>query len=145
MSKCCEICGHDPKKPDRSVPQLRRYFEMINSAWHHWPESHRFQPRSKEELRKWLQAQAGWRQSIEIEVHPNNINVVRTAIQQLLTMMSDYAWPVATDTKLAVYASKSIAFNRMPHSEFCKLSDAVEHIIVEAIGAPIDQIMAEAA
>lgn len=145
MSRC-PCCGTDITNDNsRSIPQLRRYFAMVRAAFTHWPEGHELQPRNSEELRKWLQAKCGYRRFIVLKVDPDNLPMVRSAMKALLELMDDYAWPVALPDGIAVVASESIRFDKMPHSEFCKLCDDVASRIEQEIGASIEEIMKERA
>ena len=143
----CPHCGCDINKPaDRSTQQLRRYFKLIRSAFDAWPEAHEFHPRSADELRKWLQAKAGHRKFVMLDVDPGNVDLVKSVVTTLLEMLQDYAWTVPMrDGRLAIVMSDSIKYESMGHQAFCNLNDDVEALIEHAIGVSVDDLLRESA
>jgi hypothetical protein len=61
----CPHCGADSKQ--RSSPQHRRFFKLINVAYHHWPEYTEFSPDNAEHLRAWLLCKSKHRNVVELE------------------------------------------------------------------------------
>jgi hypothetical protein len=142
----CPHCGKGGKR--RSIEQHRRYFAVIKHAFEHWPETHEFQPDSAEHLRKWLQVKAGYRTVQEIEVKrtdPQSLAIVHATLRAAMKATDDYSWIVPHKGKLLVVASRSIAFDKIPHGEFCTLNNMVQEVIETETGIKIDQLMEVAA
>jgi hypothetical protein len=144
----CPHCGCDlheePGKSPRSVPQLRRYFSLIKAAFMHWPEVHERQFSSAEECRKYLQMKAGYRE-ISATVPLLGIPKERAVFVAEVSIRAagGYAMPVLHGDTLVIFKPKSIAFRKMAHKDFCKLSDEVEAVIFAEIGIPGDKLLKE--
>lgn len=142
----CPHCGKGGKR--RSIEQHRRYFAVIKHAFDNWPETHDFQPDNPEHLRKWLQVKAGYRTVQEIEVSrsdPRAMQIVESTLRAAMKATGDYAWTVVHGKRLYVIASRSIAFDKMSHGEFCTLNNMVQEVIEHETGIKIDQLMEVAA
>jgi hypothetical protein len=140
----------------RSTPQHRRYMALIRAAYHHWPESHEFQPESETHLRKWLQVEAGYREFTDIAVpfaedQPAVTKLVSIAIEAAIRVAqmdkngkpTDFAFvrPHPRGGMCRVYRSKSIDYDTLGHLEACALFNAVAEIIESIIGRPADEIL----
>jgi hypothetical protein len=140
----CDVCGHDPEKLSkrRSVPQLRRYFAMIRSAYEHWPDTHERQFTSAEECRAWLQMRAGWRE-VGAQLALTGIQKDRALFlaEAAIKAAGAMAVPVIHKGLLVVWRPKSIAFGRMSHDDFCGLVDAVEGVIEAETGISVADLI----
>lgn len=144
----CPVC--ETKLPltgkPRSLDQHRRFFGMIRAAYHHWPEGHDTQFSSDDDLRKWAQMAAGWRdigsRTRLTNVKPETALLLASAA---IAGAGTYARPVIHKHDLVVWRPKSIAFAKMPHLEFCALSDAVQEVIEAETGIKVDDMMREVA
>ena len=65
--------------------------------------------------------------------------------QAAIAGAGSYARPVIHNGELIVWRPKSIAFAKMPHLEFCALSDAVAEVIEAETGIKVEEMMREAA
>lgn len=142
----CPHCGKGGKR--RSIEQHRRYFALCKLAFDNWPETHDFQPDNVEHLRKWLQIKSGYRTAQEIEVartDPQSLKIMEATLRAAMKATSDYAWTVTHGKKLYVIASKSIAFDKISHGEFCTLNNLVQEVIEAETGISTDDLMREAA
>lgn len=146
----CPVC--ETKLPltgkPRSLEQHRRFFAMCRAAYHHWPETHEEQFSNEEDCRKFLTMKAGWR-DVAAKVTLTGIRedkalLLATAV--LSGMPKNIgARPVLHKGQLIVWVPRSIAFAKMPHLEFCALSDAVAEVIEAETGIKVDKMMREAA
>lgn len=141
----CELVSPAGGKP-RSTDQLRRYFAMIKGAFSNWPEAHPHQFASAEELRAWLQMKAGARE-IGAQIPLTGISKERAMLlaEAAIRGSGSYAMPVIHGDTLVVFRPKSIAYAKMAHSDFCRLSDDVSEIIREAGIDPDKALKTEAA
>lgn len=142
----CPHCGKGGKR--RSIEQHRRYFALCKLAFDNWPETHDFQPDNVEHLRKWLQIKSGYRTVQEIEVartDPQSLKIMEATLRAAMKATSDYAWTVTHGKKLYVIASKSIAFDKISHGEFCTLNNLVQEVIEAETGISTDDLMREVA
>jgi len=140
----CPTCGKGGKP--RSIDQHRRYFKMIALAFSNWPEAHDFQPDNAQHLRKWLQAKAGYRIAHKIDTartDARSLAIATAAMTAAMKALDDYCWIVPHRGSLLVVASKSIAFNKMSHVEFCTLNDMVADLIFAETGITVDDLMRE--
>lgn len=138
----CPVCGYHDKgkgKP-RSVDQIRRYFAMLRSAFENWPESHEQQFASQEEFRAWVQMKAGARE-VGASIPLSGMSKERAMLlaEAAIRGAGSYAWPVLHGDVLVIFRPKSIAFSRMPHDEFCRLSDEVQGIIEAETGMSMER------
>lgn len=145
--RSCPHCGcilNDPGKSARSVPQLRRYFAMIKAAFHHWPESNSRQFSSVEELRAFLQMSAGFRE-IGATIPLVGMNKDRAVFlaEAAIRAAGSFALPVLHGDTLVIFKPKSIAFTKLSHTEFCRLSDDVGDVIFNETGVRGEQLLKE--
>lgn len=150
----CADCGSThivdgAKASRRSLPQLKRYHAMIRAAFHQWPEAHLREHgiSSEDDLRKYLQMRAGHK---EIAVVVDDIGAMSKAMAVTVATAAfkaagAYAMPIMHGDKLVIFVPKSVAFHRLSHTDFCKLSDDVEAIIESVVGVPAEQLLREKA
>ena len=147
MKHSCPACGFalsGTEKAARSLPQLRRYFAMIRAAFHHWPESNERQFASAEELRAFVQMKAGLREiaaSIPITGMRKEHAVVLA--EAAIRAAGSFALPILHGDTLVIFKPKSIAFAKLSHTEFCRLSDEVAAVIEHETGISAEQLMKE--
>lgn len=138
----CPTCGAPAKRQPRSLDQHRRYFALIKSAFHHWPEAHEKQFGDETELRKWLQMRAGYREiGAKIPLVGLNRDRAVMLVEAAIRAAGSYAVPVVHGDTLVVFKPKSIKFDSMPHLEFCGLNNAVDDVL-RAEGVDPDQLLA---
>jgi hypothetical protein len=143
---CCET-KIDPAKATkpRSTPQHRRYFAMVKAAFFHWPESHFVQFADETECRKWLQMRAGWRDiAARLPITGMQPDRLKMFAEAAFKAAGTHAVPVVHKGELVIWVPRSIRFDRMPHQEFCALSDAVGAVIEQEAGLRTDQLLSEA-
>lgn len=144
----CNVCGCDLKvtakgKP-RSYDQHKRYFALIRAAFLHWPESKDRQFSSEEELRKWMQMRAGYREiGAQIPIAGMSKERAMLLAEAAIRAAGSYAVPVIHGETLVVFRPKSIAFDKLSHIDACRLFDDVAAFIEDAIGVPADQLLKE--
>jgi len=146
--KTCPYCDCDiePSKKPRSLDQLRRYFAMIKAAYHHWPEKHDHQFASWKELRSFLQMKAGHRiVGAQIPLSGMSKDRAKMLAEAAIRGAGSYAMPVFHGDTLVIFRPKSIAFAKMEHHEFCRLSDMVESVIQAETGLQAGQLLEHAA
>lgn len=141
----CPHCGDlidAPKKgKPRSVPQHRRFFALCRAAYFHWPEAHAFRPESEEHLRRYLQAKAGYHTVTTIDIASSTPEQAVLAVSAAMKNAGPYAFVKPSETKLHVFAPKSIKFYELPHLAACALFDAVAEIIEAETGIRCDDMI----
>ena len=142
IAEMCPQCA--AKAKPRSPEQHRRFFALMRAAFMHWPDAHERQFASQEELRKWLQMKAGWREvgaQIPISGIPKDkaLFLAKAAIQAA----ESFAEPVFYKDNLVIFKPKSIAFAKMGPAEFNALNDAVSQVIEAEIGIAADRLLKE--
>lgn len=144
----CPVCGHrddgGTRGAPRSLEQLRRYFAVIRVAFHHWPETSARQFSNEEELRAYCQMKAGYRE-IAAKIPLIGLNKERAVmlVEASIRAAGSYAMPVVHKGGLVIFKPRSISFAKLGHSEFCKLNDAVEAVIEQEIGVPVETLLNE--
>ena len=148
MSKCRHCgCDSDPVKgKPRSVEQLKRFFAVLHSMYHHWPDTCEFQPHNEEHLRAWVLCAAGYGEIMRTTQIPDIPDeglreIVRNVVTQAYT--SSKTFPRWKGNTCVEYAPKSIAFNNMGQAKFNALNDAVEEIYRAETGLDPDQVLKE--
>jgi len=144
----CPVCGHRSDMKGRSLDQHRRFYGLVSAAYHQWPEGHDFQPESSEHLRKYLICAAGWYDATDIPVafaedQPSVTRLAAMTIEQAIRAAGTYAF-VRTDEnggRVRVYRAKSIKFAKMPHKEFCALSNVVDDIVEDIFGCSANELL----
>lgn len=149
MSHCphcgCELTQKEGGKP-RSVDQLRRYFSMIRQAWANWPESHPQQFTSAEELRAWAQMKAGAREvGAQIPLAGMTKERAMLLAEAAIRGAGSFAWPVVHGNTLVIFRPKSVSFQKMAHSDFCRLSDDVAEVLEAETGITVEDLLRERA
>jgi hypothetical protein len=136
--------GTDPRGAPRSVEQLRRYFKVIRLAFQHWPDTSARQFSSEEELRAFVQMKAGYRE-IAAKIPLVGLHRERAVmlVEASIRAAGSYAMPVLHNDELVIFKPRSISFQKLPHAEFCKLNDAVEAVIEQEIGVPVETLLRE--
>lgn len=144
----CPHCGCELPKPGkpRSIDQHRRYFAMIAAAFHHWPNARDRQFTSSEELRKWAQMKAGYREiGAQIPLSGIGREKALMLVEAAIRASGSYAVPVLHGDTLVVFRPKSIAFGKLAHIDACKLFDDVAAIIEQEVGVSADRLLKETA
>lgn len=142
----CPVCGHSDEGRNRGAPrsleQLRRYFAVIRAAFHHWPETSARQFSDEEALRAYVQMKVGYRE-IAATIPLVGLNKDRAVmlVEASIRAAGSYAMPVVHKGDLVIFKPKSISFAKLGHSEFCKLNDAVEAVIEQEIGVPVETML----
>lgn len=153
MTKQTLSCPHcdmrisvDPKGVPRSVPQLRRYMQLMRAAFANWPESNPRQFGDVEELRAFVQMKAGYR---EIAAQIPLVGLPRDKalflVEASIRSTGIYAMPVLHGDTMVIFKPKSIAFSKLPHIAFCALNNAVDEVIRAETGLDPDQLLNETA
>ena len=141
----CPVCETKlplPNGKSRSLDQHRRYFAIIKAAFQQWPDSDKFT--NENDLRKYLQLCAGHGTVVaEIPLSGINKEVARFIATQAIKAAGEYAMPVIRGDNLRIIKPNSVAFDKMKHSDFCKLSDDVSAIIESSIGVKVDDLIRE--
>lgn len=140
----CPVCAS--KQPvatkGRSLDQHRRYFAVINAAFAQWPEREDFQ--SADELRKYLQVRAGAGDVVaEIKVAELGGEIARHIAMAAMRAADGYAVPIVRGDCLRIVKPRSVAWDKMRHEDFCKLSDAVCDLIERKLGVAADDLIRE--
>ena len=145
----CPHCGGMLAKV-RSAPHHRRFFALINAAFHQWREGHEFTPEDPEHLRAWLLCRAGYRQSREVPVaysdgNPALAKLTAIAVEAALKEAGAYAFirPHPDGGSIAVYRAKSIKWSELPQKDFAPLAEAVEQIIEAELGVDAETLLRE--
>jgi hypothetical protein len=147
MSKC-QNCGFDQgRNHKRSTADHARLFALVHSAFHQWPEGHRFKPVNPEHLRAWLICAAGgeW-QEVEDTLLPGDgasLGGIYTTAKQLLKKQKRF--PIIHGNGVVVVIPKSMSFAAMSQAEFGRLRDAITDVIEAEIGCTVADLMQEAA
>lgn len=117
---------------------------MIKVAFDNWPESDERQFASAEELRKYLQMKAGYR-DVGAKIPLVGLNRERATMlaEAAIRAAGSYAVPVLFDDQLVVFRPRSIAFEKLSHKDACKLFDDVADLIEQTIGVTADKLLKE--
>lgn len=129
----------------RSIDQHRRFFGLIAAAFHHWPESHPFQPDNSEHLRSWLLVKATYCTIRTFHMDGDTDEAARLVPVITASMLGKYSWCRARGAELHVCVPQSIAFDKMPHEQFCKLNDDVDEVIRVETGLDPEALLREKA
>jgi len=145
--KECPHCGSVLTKV-RSLPDHRRFFGLIRAAFHHWPESHEFQPDNEEHLRAWLLCKSGYRDVVSIPIdgeHPAVARLACLAAESAIKAAKGHAFVRPYASGLAVISPRSIAFDTLSQKDFSPIRQAVEDVITAETGSDCDQLLQERA
>lgn len=127
----------------RSLEQHRRFFGVLSAVYTHWPEAHRFQPDNAEHLRAWLLVRAGHHTVKTFYLNDDATELARVLPIVTATMLGKHSWCRSVGNELHVCVPESIAFEKMEHQAFCKLSDAVDEVIKIETGLDPDRLLKE--
>lgn len=125
----------------RSTPQHRRFFGLMKALYHHWPENQQFQPDSEEHLRAFLLVKSGHRKIMSFEIDKAE-EAARLIPIIAAAMLHRYCWAWAVENGIKVCAPESIAYEKLPHKDACKVFDDVEGY-VRTLGMDPDQLLEE--
>lgn len=142
--ECGAVFSEEKKGKTRSVEQHRRYFGVLRATFLHWPESHPVQFSSEEECRKFLQMKAGHK-TVSARIPIVGVSRERAVMlaEASIRAAGSYAVPIAHGGDLVVFVPKSIAFDKLSHLEFCRLSNQVEEVIKAETGLDPDSLLNE--
>lgn len=143
----CDLPATDGGKP-RSYPQLKRYMSLCKRAYQHWPETHEMQFANAYECRKWLEMKVGRRKLV---LQQPLVGIPETKLVPIITATvlaamrsqgdsNGFCVPVVHKSTLYVWGSVSVKYQKMPHKEFCDLSDQVERLIREITGVGAEEL-----
>jgi hypothetical protein len=141
----CPIC--ESKLPmtggkPRSYDQHKRFFAVIRAAFEHWPERDKFS--DEVEFRKYLQVMVGAGEVVaEIPVAGLGKEIAKFIAMQAIKASGGYAVPVIRGDNLRIVKPKSVAFDKMKHEEFCKVSDRVCAYIETVLHVSADDLIRE--
>ena len=62
-------------------------------------------------------------------------------VEASIRASGSYAMPVVHKGDLVIFKPKSISFAKLAHTEFCKLNDAVEAVLEQEIGIPVETLL----
>lgn len=132
----CPECGCEiGAKKRRSLPDHRRLFALIRSAFDNWPEAHEFTPENPEHLRAWLVCKAGWRDATVYDLGDKaDAAVVAIALEAGIRAARGVGFVRVVGRRVAVITPKSMDFRHMAQEEFGRLRDAIEAEIELATG-----------
>lgn len=143
----CVNCGFPLTEHSRarSPQDHRRFFKLVHSTFHHWPEANAFTPDNAEHLRAFLLIKAGYR---DVTIIPcpeyadaKTLQMITTAAAAALKASKTYAFIRPHAGGLAVFAPKSIAWDKLDQSGFNQIRDAVEAVIKQETGMDAQTIL----
>lgn len=144
--KSCPHCGGSLES-GRSSPDHRRFFALIQAAFHQWKENHEFQPDNSEHLRAWLIAKAGYREGTFVELPDGATDGTRkmfmASLESAIRAAGGLGFVKPYRDGVAVVKPKSIAWHKIGQREFGQIRDAVTDIIEAEIGVSADQLLRE--
>lgn len=145
--KSVEMCASCPARhKPRSLEQHRRLFALIKAAYHHWPHGHEFKPESEEHLRKWLIKEAGRHTITTIDIVGETTGAeALVIISAAIRASGGYPFVTLAGRTARVFTPDSIAFDKLPHKEACRLFDDMAQIIEAEIGVPAERLLKEMA
>jgi len=144
----CSECGsvfpwlpHGDAKP-RSPEQHRRFFMGMKLVHESWPDSHPESYATADHLRQWICMKAGWREvDSRIPLEGLNKQQAFRFAKALLSSGDRLKIPVVHGNELIVWRSKSIAFLKMGHLEFCALNNATDDVIKAETGLIVGDLI----
>ena len=145
----CPECGclfriKNRGKP-RSVPQHRRFFGLVKAAFANWPERHKFQPRTAEELRAWLLYQAGHCEVVKTvrceTVEPRNLAAV---FEASFRAARAHCFVEVQGNTVRIIAPHSTAFEKLPHMHAVTIYSLIQDFVTDIFGVPADQLLKKA-
>jgi hypothetical protein len=144
--ECGSVFAAKAKGKPRSNPQLRRLFAVVKKAFENWPEQHRFQPKSAEHLRSWLEVEAG---------HFDVVKTIRcetadpVALTALLTAVlracdDEKSFIEAEGNVVTVKRALSISYSMLSHLAACGVFSSIDDVL-EAEGFDPEKMLEEVA
>ena len=126
----------------RSPEQHKRFWALMNAAFHHWPEMHEQKFSTVNEARAWLTMKAGWRE-LKIKLPLAGVRPEIAIVLATAAMRAAGSNAIATHHKgqLCIWTPKSIRFDKMKHLEFCSLNQAVEDVIKAELEITGDELL----
>lgn len=127
----------------RSTEQHRRFFAVVSAAFDHWPEAHKFRPDNAEHLRAWLLVKAKHSSIKTFHVAKSDVEEVARLFPIVAAVMTHrYCWcrPDGASA-FAVCVPASIAFDKLDHEIFCRISADVEAVIEAETGMTPDDLL----
>jgi hypothetical protein len=144
--KSCPHCGGSLES-GRSSPDHRRFFALIQAAFHQWPHDAEFTPDNSEHLRAWLICKAGYREATFIDLPEGGTEGMQRlfmlSIENAVKAADGLGFVVPYKNGVAVIKPKSIAWSKLGQREFGQLRDAVTDIIEAEVGVSADQLLRE--
>lgn len=143
MANVCPTCGAKTENI-RSFQQLKRYFALIKAAFHHWPEAHPRQFRKAEELRKWLQMEAGHKtlkRRTKLEGMSRGLAIA--LVEESFRDADAFAVAEVVNGELLTWVPDSISYRSLSHLKFCDLNNEVDAVIEREIGVNGKQLLDE--
>lgn len=146
MTKC-PTCQQEIKA-DRSSPDHRRFFALMNAAFHHWNEGHEFQPDNTESLRAWLLCKAGYCERTPIECdfiddQPGLANLVSLACEGVMRASKGQGFIRVHGDRIVVFTPKSIAWDKLGQKAFNEVRDNVTSLIEKELGVCAETLLRE--
>lgn len=142
MSHVCQTCG----QKTRSRPQLNRFMALMEAAYQNWPESHEFQPRDMEHLRKWLVIKAGFRSSKIIRYEnwmPKNdtvLDLFALTVEAVVSASGAYPFIEVYPDHVVVTTAETVS-RRTGHNKACEIFRAVDEVLEIETGARADDYL----
>lgn len=62
-------------------------------------------------------------------------------VEASIRAAGSYAMPVLHKDELVIFKPRSISFAKLGHAEFCKLNDAVEAVVEQEVGVPVETLL----
>lgn len=133
----CPTCGAPAKH--RSDPEHKLLFAVIRRAAESWPrklEGGTLDAQA-DYLRGWLEVEAGWSESVDID-GPEHVTVpVVRAARSMMTGTTGYIRMVQTETGVRVIRPRSINYRQVGKKEFGALAERIYQIIEVELGIKI--------
>lgn len=118
----------------RSPRQHAFFFAAIRKAYDNWPEDHPFQPMDEEQLRWWLEIQAGWGTAMAFE------DPLEAASYMAQWGWRKNMWCKVHGTDVVVFIAKSIAYKSMKPADFKTLVNKVDKILLDEVGFGMSEL-----
>lgn len=143
---CCPDCGSvfrlKRRAPRRSVPQHRRFFGLVKTAFEQWPEAYPFQPKDAEHLRAWLLIHAGHsRVAQSIRCQDSDPARLTAVLRASFSAAKAHAFVEVNGDLVQVIVPHSVAFEKLPHAAACTIMTAVDEIVQNVIGITSDELL----
>jgi hypothetical protein len=148
MSKC-PTCGHE-KKLARSPQDHKRFFAVIDAAFHQWPHGHHEQFQTAERLRHWLLIKANYGTCTTldadvVEGQPAAAKLLGAAIDRVFASAPVQPFIRVHNDRIAFFWPKSIKWDTLSQSDFAKVRQAVEDVVEAELDVKINDLLEAAA